>query len=71
MATGFYRASISHQRQKFAASVASIARSYESLSNKDSAYAEEHSLLLATYRKVLDVLNAAPDDIPPEESEGK
>lgn len=68
MATGFYRVSIAAQRRKFTKSVADIARSYERLENKNSEYAAEHVWLLTTYREVLAVLNAAPDDIPSEET---
>lgn len=64
MATGFYRISIFNQRRKFAESVADIERSYERLADKDSQYAAEHVYLLAAYREVLAVLNAAPDELP-------
>jgi len=63
--TVFYKQSVMERRRKARSDVDACAQSLLSLKHTDSYYAQEHHALLEILRRVAEIYEAAPDDLPP------
>lgn len=61
--TGMYRATVDYQRERSRAALVSVTRSYESLRNTTSIYAQEHLALIDIYKRVCTAWDEVPDDL--------